>query len=201
MSQEPSQPTAVVFGRSHRSFSFSHGQPLSVGFSICTGSAQASTLRGSHCLNTSIRVCYPFRLISQALSNNLWQILKDDSDERGHHASIDTCLWIIFYAWVYQPTCELRRMRQYVPFYVTIFPGWYINIHLSSVVHHRSAFPRTMIDWLLRLWIWLTRFSHRHNLKWWNGTNNHVFLEITDLPSVILFFDGSSQRVIYSPSS
>ena len=42
---------------------------------------------------------------------------------------------------------------------------WYINIHLSSVVHHRSVFPRTMIDWLLRLWIWLTRFSHRHNLK------------------------------------
>lgn len=77
----------------------------------------------------------------------------------------------------------------------------YINIHLSSVVHHRSAFPRTMIDWLLRLWIWLTRFSHRHNLKWWNGTNNHVFLEITDLPSAILFLDGSSQRVIYSPLS
>jgi hypothetical protein len=77
----------------------------------------------------------------------------------------------------------------------------YINIHLSSVVHHRSPFPRTMIDWLLRLWIWLTRFSHRHNLKWWNGTNSHVFLEITDLPSAILFFDGSSQRVIYSPLS
>ena len=50
-----------------------------------------------------------------------------------------------------------------VPFYVTIFPGFWV--HLSSVVHHRSAFPRTMIDWLLRLWIWLTRFSHRHNLK------------------------------------
>jgi hypothetical protein len=147
MSQEPSQPTAVVFGRSHRSFSFSHGHPFKLlcwffDMLVALRPAQASTLRGSHCLNISIRVCYPFRLISQAIC---------DRSLRMTRMSVATMLPSTH-------ACELSSTLgftslpvNYVEWYCTFLCDnlsrlWYINIHLSSVVHHRSAFPRTMID-------------------------------------------------------
>jgi hypothetical protein len=49
-----------------------------------------------------------------------------------------------------------------VPFYVTIFPGFGTLIGSSPT---RICLPANNDRLTSSLWIWLTRFSHRHNLK------------------------------------
>lgn len=138
-----------------------------------SGSAQASAFRGSHCVNISTRFCYPFR------PSNLWQILNLTQwvawPPCFHRLKQTHALWNIFYTWIYQPTYGLRRMAVRSLLCDNPSSLWSINFHFSSVLHHRSAFPRTMIA-ASSLWICLTRLSHRHFFKC--ETNNHIFLEI-----------------------
>ena len=80
-------------------------------------------------------------------------------------------LWIIFYAWVYQPTCELRRMAV---LYLSMWQSFHRILMYQSLADFGTLISSGSSPiWLpanndrltSSLWILLTRFSHRHNLK------------------------------------